>query len=151
MRLRLPPHPNRLAEDRSTAPFWEAARERRLVVCECATCHALRMPPGPFCPNCQSQSVQWRGVPGTGSVYSYTIVRRALTPESAKGIPYAPAVIALDDAPGIRLVSAVVGCAPEKVGIDARVRPLWHALPDGHVVAYFTLDESAESVLARRK
>ena len=137
--LNLPPRPDRIAENPFTAPFWAAARERRIVVCECAACAVLRMPPTPFCPNCQSQQVRWRNVPGTGVVYSYTIVHRAVSPASAHCIPYAPAVIELDTTPGIRLVSAVVGCAADAVRIGIPVLPEWCEFADGHVVPYFRL------------
>src|SRR5690348_5973084 len=99
-RLNVPPHPESLAEDRWTAPFWAATRQRRIIVCECADCLTLRMPPGPFCPQCQSQSVRWREVPGSGGIFTFTVVQRAIDPKEERRLPYAPAVVSLDGAPG---------------------------------------------------
>lgn len=128
-----------IASDRWTAPFWAAARERRLVVCECARCATLRMPPGPFCPNCRSGEIVWRPVAGAGRVYSYTVVRHAIAPELEGCVPYAPAVIELDGAPGVRLVSAIVDSPAEALAIGAPVSLAWHALASGDVLPFFRI------------
>lgn len=133
-----PPLPETLAVDPWTAPFWEAARRRELVVCRCAACGERRMPPGPFCARCQSQAVGWEPLPGTGRVYTYTVIRRAAVAAHAGHVPYAPAVIELDGAPGIRCISAVVDCDDALLAVGLPVRVVWHALADGHLTPYFT-------------
>jgi uncharacterized OB-fold protein len=137
--LRLPPCPGSILTDRWSEPFWKAARQRRLVVCACTECGLLRMPPSPFCPNCQSQEITWREIPGTGRLYSYTIVHRSVIPGAEGNLPYAPAVVELDGAPSVRLVSAVVDAKAEDLRIDAPVEVCWHALTSGSVVPYFRL------------
>ena len=37
-----------LAVNHTTEPFWEAAKQRRLVAPQCADCGSFRMPPTPF-------------------------------------------------------------------------------------------------------
>lgn len=143
--LHRPPGPDAIATDRWTAPFWSAARDGRLVVCACARCGTQRMPPGPFCPRCASQEIDWRPLPGTGRVYSYTIVRRAVTPAMEGHLPYAPAVIALDGADGVRLVSAVVDTPVAALAIDAPVALVWHRLASGDAVPYFRVAEAPVS------
>ncbi|HXL63015.1 MAG TPA: zinc ribbon domain-containing protein, partial [Mycobacterium sp.] len=49
----------RIAVNHTTEPFWEAAKQRRLVAPQCTDCGSFRMPPTPFCPNCRSRSVNW--------------------------------------------------------------------------------------------
>jgi uncharacterized protein len=132
-----------LVVDQWTQPFWDACREHRLVVPRCADCATTRFPPGPFCPNCRSQRIDWIELPGTGTVYSYTVVSRSLTPEMDDSLPYAPAVIELDGADGRRLISAVVGAPLESVRVDARVRVLWEDRADGVTVPRFVLAEEA--------
>lgn len=139
--LHYPPSPQSIAVDRWTAPFWAAARERRLVVCECARCSTLRMPPGPFCPQCQSNEVTWRAVTGEGRVYSYTLVTRAITPEMAASLPYAPAVIELVDAPSVRIISAIVESRLEAVAVGVPVAIAWHATPTGDVLPFFKVTQ----------
>ena len=50
--------------DAWTQPFWDAAAQGHLRFPRCAECGRFRWPPGPFCPACQSQAVQWVAPPG---------------------------------------------------------------------------------------
>ena len=70
-----------------TAPYWEAAREGRLVVQECQSCGRLSHPPLPACPHCHGRDLGWREVSGTGTVYTCTVVRHATHFAFADKIP----------------------------------------------------------------
>jgi uncharacterized protein len=59
----------------------------------------------------------WRVSAGRGAVYATTVVR------PRDGDPYNVALIDLDE--GFRMMSRVVGCAPEHVAIGMRVRLAW--------------------------
>jgi uncharacterized OB-fold protein len=62
--------------------------------------------------------------PGQARVYSFTI----LPVPQGEGLPplrRIPALVAFDDAPGVRLVSALVDAPIDKVAIDARVVVDW--------------------------
>lgn len=130
----------RLVVDQWTQPFWDACREHRLVFPRCADCAIMRFPPGPFCPGCQSQRVEWTDLPGTGVIYSYTVVLRSITPEMDDSIPYAPAVIELDGAEGQRLISCVVDARLDRIRVGALVRVGWEDRSDGVTVPRFVLD-----------
>ncbi|HVN49836.1 MAG TPA: zinc ribbon domain-containing protein, partial [Acidimicrobiales bacterium] len=52
------------ATTRDTAFFWEALKERRLLIQRCAACGALRHPPRPMCPRCHS--LDWDTVEASG-------------------------------------------------------------------------------------
>jgi uncharacterized OB-fold protein len=132
-----------LETDRWSAPFWKATAEHRLQIPRCGACERFRMPPSAFCPACQSQAVDWVTVEGTGTVYSYTIITNAPFAEAAAHVPYVPALIELDGAPGVRLVSAVVGAPLAQVAIGAKVALSWQDLAEGISVPRFTLVEAA--------
>jgi uncharacterized OB-fold protein len=83
--------------DDLTKPFWDAALEDRLVVPRCTNCGTFRLPPGPFCFACRHQAVEWVELPGTGAVYTFTVVRHPLAPHFAEIVPYVTAVVELDD------------------------------------------------------
>lgn len=104
--------------DALTRGFWEACRERVLQVCACGECGYLFLPPGPRCPRCWCSQVTPRAVSGAGCVYSFGIYRRSYHP--AFPAPYVVALIELAEGP--RLISNVVGCAPEEVRIEMPVR-----------------------------
>lgn len=106
------PQPDALSQ-----PFWDACREGRLEVSACDACDHLFLPPGPCCPNCWSTELSSREVSGRGRVYSFVVYRR--TYHEGMPAPYVVALIDLDEGP--RMISNVVGCAPEEVEIDMPV------------------------------
>jgi uncharacterized OB-fold protein len=128
-----------LSTDQWTEPFWRAASERRLTAAQCAGCGTFRMPPTPFCPECLSQQIDWPSLSGEGTVFSYTVVRRAITPEMEGALPYVPALVDLDGAPGARLITTIVDVPVEAVRVGARVRVVWIERTDGVVIPCFTL------------
>jgi uncharacterized OB-fold protein len=74
---------------------------------------------------------------GDGAVYTLTIVRQAHIEPFKSMVPYVVALIDLDEGP--RLMSNVVGCAPEDVKIGARVRVLFEPVSDEAAVPLFEL------------
>ena len=99
-----------------TEPFWKATAEGKMRFPRCGRCSRFRWPPGPFCPACHSQTVEW--VPGgEARIYSFTIVPAG----DNKDLVIAPALIAFADAPGIRLPAAIVETPIEAIHIGAVV------------------------------
>lgn len=95
------------------------------------------MPPTPFCPECRSQDVDWPDLPGTGTLFSYTVVRRAITPGMEGHLPYVPALVDLDGAPGARLISNVTGCQLSELRVGLPLRVTWRDRTDGIVLPEF--------------
>jgi uncharacterized OB-fold protein len=129
-----------LVVDAWTKPFWDAAARHELVALRCGACGAFRMPPTPFCPSCRSQAAEWPELSGHGTIYSYTIVDRAVVPRLMDYLPYAPALIELNGAPGVRLVSNVVGAPVSKLAVGLPVTVAWSDREDGVSVPYFVLE-----------
>lgn len=125
--------------DRWTEPFWAAASRRELVVAACNSCGHVRMPPGPYCPVCLEQGIEWKPVSGRGVIFSFTVVRRPIIPEMKDYVPYVPAVVTLDGGQGSRLVGAVVESAIERICIDAPVEVVWCPGGGGQLVPQFRL------------
>ena len=101
-----------------TKPFWDAAAEGRLVLPRCTTCQTVIWYPRAFCPECHTEGVEWIEASGQGSVYSFSITRKG---DGAwrEVAPYVLAYVELDEGP--RLLTNVVGCAPDDVAIGQRV------------------------------
>jgi uncharacterized protein len=113
------------AVNAETAGFWEAGAAHRLVIRRCTACGQLRHPPGPLCPTCRGTEADWKTLPGTGTVYTYTVVRQAFIPSLQDKLPYAVIVVELDGAPGIRLVSNLVDADPHDVRVGLPVEVVW--------------------------
>jgi len=119
------------AASAETAGWWEAAAAHRLVVQSCRACGATRHPPGPVCPACRSTAWEWTTLPGTGTVYTYTVVHQAFIPALADTVPYVVAVVELDGGAGTRLVSNLVDVHPAEAAVGARVEVVWEDMgPD---------------------
>ena len=130
----------RIVADSWTAPFWTAAGQERLTCAQCSNCGQFRMPPTPFCPHCRSQALDWPTLPGTGQVYSFTIVERAVLPGTEDTVPYVVGVIDLDDAAPARIIANIVDCDVDALHVGARVRVLFDPYGDGIGVPRFTHD-----------
>jgi hypothetical protein len=112
--------------DATTLPFWQAAAEHRLVVQRCSGCGHTRLPPAPVCPACRGAEAEWQPVSGRGEVYTYTIVHRPVA--AGQALPFVIAVIALEDAGGVRMISNVVDVDPGEVAIGLPVELVWEDL-----------------------
>ena len=108
-----------------TAPFWDAAKEHRLVLQFCEDCGRFQHPPGPVCHRCRKTNLAWRDVEGRGTVYTYTWVHKAFVPALQEKLPYAVAVIELTDPERTRFVSNVVEVTPDTLHIGQPVELVW--------------------------
>lgn len=120
-----------------TEPFWQATKERRLVVPRCGACGIFRLPPGPFCPHCQSQTVEWVAPGGRGVLFSYTLCHKSPFPGKVADFTYAPAVIELPDAGNVRLVGNIVDMVPDDIRIGMELEVGWSPTRDGWAVPVF--------------
>lgn len=131
-------------------PFWEACRNRRLIVRHCQVCGHCFHPPTPSCVNCGSSEVEWKELPGTGTIYSYTIAHHAVHPALKGFTPYNVVVVLMDEADDVRLVSNLVDAGPDDIVIGEPVALHWEEIEEGHVLPRFhrrnaALNEGASS------
>ena len=130
----LPPESIRITTDSWTEPFWLASRDERLVAPRCAACGAFRLPPTPFCPECQSQAVEWVELSGRATVFSYSIVRGL--PEHPE-LTLVPVVLELAGAPGVHLLSNAVDVDPDVVRIGTTLEVGFVEIADGWKLPVF--------------
>lgn len=89
-------------DDPLIAPFWEAAKENRLLICCCKVCDIDIWYPQAQCPRCNVAS-DWRELKGRARLLSWTTVRRQIN--GAFDVPYTPAIVVPEDAPTVQLVT----------------------------------------------
>jgi uncharacterized OB-fold protein len=90
-------------------PYWDAARDEKLVYQRCSTCLAVPPRPVAMCGICGGRHLPWETSSGRGTLYSWTVVWRPQHPSFR--VPYAPAVMAVEE--GWWLMTSVIGCGPE--------------------------------------
>ncbi len=118
-------------------PFWQATRERRLIMQWCRSCERVVFYPREVCPACLESDLEWRDSPGTGIVYAFSVHYRTGSPEMADRTPYVVALVDLDE--GARMMSNIVGCDPDDVAVGMGVRVTWEELSDGRNLPLFEL------------
>jgi len=116
-------------------PYWNAARERRLVIRQCKACGQPHFMPRYLCPHCWSDELEWVDAKGGGSVHSFTVVRRASDPAFAALVPYVVALIDLDEGP--RMMANILGANALDVKIGDRVSVSFEDRGDGALLPQF--------------
>ncbi len=102
-----------------TAFFWAGITAGELRIQRCASCGALRHPPGAMCPACGEPSGGGYVVAaGTGEVFSYVVHHHPPVP--GKKLPMVVALVQLPE--GVRMVGEMPGVRPDQVRIGLPVR-----------------------------
>ncbi|WP_447921988.1 Zn-ribbon domain-containing OB-fold protein [Achromobacter aegrifaciens] len=121
-------------------PYWDGAREHKLLIRKCKACDTLHFMPRHLCPECWSDQLEWVQSKGTGSVYSFSIIRRAPLPAFAARTPYVTALIELDEGP--RMVANIVGPDALSVQIGDKVDVVFEDRGDGALIPQFKRTEA---------
>ena len=100
-------------------PFYKGLRERKLRLPYCLECGRPHLPPGPVCPTCFSDRLQWRDASGRGQVSAWTVVHKAWFPAFADDIPYNVVQVELEEGP--RLTANVIDLANQQLRIGLPV------------------------------
>lgn len=122
----------------SNQHFWTGGADGKLCFLRCADCETFVHPPAPRCPACLGRTLAPESVSGRGRVLTVTLNHQPWVPSPDH--PYAIAIVEIEEQPGLRLMTNVVGCAPEAVRIGMAVRVVFEAHDD----VYVPLFEPAE-------
>ena len=119
-----------------TRPFWEATKDQKFLVQWCGACEAPIFYPREVCPKClSSEKLEWRESAGKGSVYAFSIQHRPANPTMADRVPYAVALVELEE--GVRLMTNVINVPVEDIAVGMPVAVTWEALSDGRNLPQF--------------
>ena len=109
--------------------FFDAAAQGKLLIKRCAGCGEFHFYPRPLCPFCFSELTEWVEAKGTGSIYTFSVTRRA------GPIPYAIAYVTLDE--GVTMMTNIVDCDLDAIRIGQRVRVVFKPTEGGPPVPMF--------------
>ena len=110
-------------------PYWDAAKEGKLLVKRCKDCGEFHFYPRAICPFCFSDQTEWVESKGTGSIYSYSVMRRA-------PMPYAMAYVTLAEGP--RMVTNIVDCDFDSLKCEQPVKLVFKPTDGGPPLPMFT-------------
>ena len=89
-------------------PFWEAAREHRLVLRRCDACATYQHPPYPSCEVCYGEEFSWVEAAGRATLFAYTVNHSSVPYPFLADLPYVTAIVELTE--GVRMISNIVEC-----------------------------------------
>ena len=110
------------------APFWQGCRAHCLLLPFCRACGKPHLPPGPVCPFCFGDDIEWRPASGRGRISTFTRVHKAWFPAFADEVPYNVVQVELDEGP--RLTSRLVDTRERPIVIGQRVEAVFTDIDD---------------------
>jgi uncharacterized OB-fold protein len=104
---------------RDTQFFWDALKDRKLMIQRCADCHKLHHPPTPSCPHCWSLKREAIQASGRATLFTFTVVHKPLVPAFDK--PNTVGVLQLEE--GTKLVAELAPgeSGPLEIGMPVEV------------------------------
>ncbi len=120
---------NAVSADLALEPYWAAARAGKLLLKHCRSCSKTHYYPRPLCPFCMSEDTAWQEAVGTGTIYSWSVERRAAP-------PYATAFVTLAEGP--TLLTNIVDADLDTLAIGQAVK-LGFETREGQPVPVFRL------------
>ncbi len=118
--------------------FWDGLAAHRFLVQRCANCSALRFPPRPMCPRCNSLTWEPLECSGRGEVYSFVMPKHPPFPFFDDD--YIVALVELEE--GVRVITNLVGTSPDDASIGMPVAVEYAEFDGGLVLHQFRPTES---------
>jgi uncharacterized protein len=114
----LPPLP---VPDPVSQPFWDAAREERLVVQRCQRTGRWQHPPQILCPCCAADDLAFEPVSGRGTVHMLSVMHDPRVRGFEQRVPYTNLWVELEEQELLILVANLVGPGPVEIGTPVEV------------------------------
>lgn len=111
-----------------TTAYWAAANRGQLLFGRCKACGETHFYPRTRCPRCLAADTELVEASGSGTLYSYSVMRRAK-------VPYAIAYVTLEE--GVTMMTNIVGCGPDELKIGMKLRVEFQPSASGQKVPMF--------------
>lgn len=121
--------------DAETQPFWDGAREGKLLIRRCGACGEAHFYPRPFCPRCWSDDVRWEEASGRAALYTWSVVHRNDLPPFGERVPYVAAVVDLAEGP--RMLTNVVDCELDALSVGMMLEVSYQPISDEVTIPVF--------------
>ncbi|WP_201836438.1 Zn-ribbon domain-containing OB-fold protein [Microvirga zambiensis] len=118
-----------------TQPFWDACNQNKFIVQKCQACGNPQYHYRAFCCHCWSEAVEDRAIEGTGTVWTFSVVNRNLTPAFASWGRYVVGVVEVPE--GVKIVTKIETPDPDSVRIGTPVRLAFARAENGQNIPFF--------------
>ncbi len=122
-----PDYPLPDVDDPVMRPFWEGAREGRLMLQRERATGRAHWPPKPMYWKGGGR-LEWFAASGRGRIYSYVVAHEPFLPAFRHLLPLVLVLVEVDEGP--RLVGYMVHCRPEEMAFGMRVRAVFERLTE---------------------
>jgi uncharacterized OB-fold protein len=123
--------------DAESRNYWTACNEGRLVLQKCAACGHVQHYHRILCTKCGGDRLADVDAAGTGTVRSFTVIRRAVSSAFDADVPYVVALIELAEGP--TMMSNLVESPLEHITIGAPVELTFERRSDEINIPQFRL------------
>jgi uncharacterized OB-fold protein len=115
-------------------PFWDALKNKQLMVQKCPRCGNVQFPPSPVCTNCLSDEVRWVKCSGKATLWSWVAFHKVyLAPYS--DVPYSVVLAKLEEGPIV--TGRIAGEGAPAIPFDAPLQAAYVETVDGTVLLEF--------------
>ena len=109
-------------------PFWDALREHTIRIQYSPSTGRYVFYPRVLAPGTLADDLEWREISGAGSLYTFTVSYRPVSPHFVDDVPQILAVVQWDEGP--RFSTEIVNAAPDAIHVGMRVQPVFTDYPD---------------------
>ena len=121
--------------DNWNRPFWEAAKQDKLVLQKCRETGQCFFPPAPVSPFTGKPQWDWVEASGKGELWSFVVFHQGYFPGMADELPYPVGMVKLDEGPFLLTNLWDMSADDAKIGMRLAVR--FPGGPDGLVLPQF--------------
>jgi uncharacterized OB-fold protein len=112
------------------ADFWEGTRRGEIRLPRCRDCHQFHFYPCWLCPFCHSPNIEWYTITSQPRLFTWTYVRRNLSPVFTIRGPYIVALVEFNEAPNLYLTTNLVECQLEDIHIGMPLEAVFQRVDD---------------------
>ena len=99
--------------------FWTGGAAGELRFLRCQDCKYYIHPPTPICPECLGKNLTVEAVSGRAQLLTYTVNHQPWVP--GVPLPYTIAIVEIVEQKGLRLMTNLIDCPPERIEIGMSV------------------------------
>lgn len=112
--------------DHDSKGHYRGLLARKLLINRCRSCGHRHHPPLPLCPACTGRDLSADEVSGRGKVALFTwMYQGPPTPGVDYSDPHPVVAVELEEQPGLRYTSTIVGCGPDALQVGLPVELAW--------------------------
>lgn len=123
-------------------PFWEGAKQGKLMLPRCTNCNRVHWYPRYICPHCHATEIEWIEGSGMGRIHTFAVQHRAFG-GWAEETPFVTAYIDLNE--GDRMFTVLRGVdatKPESIAIGSPVKVEFEQANDDVSIAFWRVVEA---------